>query len=260
MFFWYSLAFSMIHRMLAIWSLVPLPFLKPGWPPGSSRSTYCWSLAWRSLIITSLVCEMSAIVRWFEHSLALPFFGTGMKTDLLQSCGHCWVFQICWHIECSTFTASSFRIWNSLLHTDFSFDFTSVFSPYFISSLISLFSAYYHVIPFVSCFKIYLSELVIHIKTLWAWGALLTRVHLEHLEKLAWIHLSPKANVFESKISSLRFWIILTYSTNLHFIECVTCSLWVWGCHASTQNIKCSSLVPKKTEMIFKRRIVTSCG
>ena len=36
-----------------------------------------------------------------------------MKTDLFQSCGHCWVFQICWHIECSTFTASSFRIWKS---------------------------------------------------------------------------------------------------------------------------------------------------
>ena len=36
-----------------------------------------------------------------------------MKTDLLQSCGHCWVFQICWHIEYSTSTASSFRIWNS---------------------------------------------------------------------------------------------------------------------------------------------------
>ena len=33
--------------------------------------------------------------------------------DFFQSCGHCWVFQICWHIECSTFTASSFRIWNS---------------------------------------------------------------------------------------------------------------------------------------------------
>ena len=26
---------------------------------------------------------------------------------------HCWVFQICWHIECGTLTASSFRIWNS---------------------------------------------------------------------------------------------------------------------------------------------------
>ena len=36
-----------------------------------------------------------------------------MKTDLFQSCGHCWVFQICWHIECSTFTASTFSIWNS---------------------------------------------------------------------------------------------------------------------------------------------------
>ena len=36
-----------------------------------------------------------------------------MKTDLFQSCAHCWVFQVCWHIECSTFTASSFRIWNS---------------------------------------------------------------------------------------------------------------------------------------------------
>ena len=36
-----------------------------------------------------------------------------MKADCFQSCGHCWVFQICWHIECSTFTASSYRIWKS---------------------------------------------------------------------------------------------------------------------------------------------------
>ena len=36
-----------------------------------------------------------------------------MKTDLFQSCGHCWIFQICWHIDCSTFIVSSFRIWNS---------------------------------------------------------------------------------------------------------------------------------------------------
>ena len=32
---------------------------------------------------------MSAIVWYFEHSLALPFCGIGMKTDLFQSCGHC---------------------------------------------------------------------------------------------------------------------------------------------------------------------------
>ena len=35
-----------------------------------------------------------------------------MKTDLFLSSGHCWVFRICWYIDCNTFTASSFRIWN----------------------------------------------------------------------------------------------------------------------------------------------------
>ena len=30
--------------MLAIWCLVPLPFLNPAWTSGSSRFTYCWSL------------------------------------------------------------------------------------------------------------------------------------------------------------------------------------------------------------------------
>ena len=59
MFFWESLAFSMIQQMLAIWSLVPLPFPKPAWTSGSSQFTYCWSLAWRILSITLLACEMS---------------------------------------------------------------------------------------------------------------------------------------------------------------------------------------------------------
>ena len=36
-----------------------------------------------------------------------------MKTDLFQSCGYCLVSHSYWHIECSTFTASSFNIWNS---------------------------------------------------------------------------------------------------------------------------------------------------
>ena len=52
------------------------------------------------------------IICTIEYYLALPFLGTGIKTDLFQSCGHCWVLQICWHIESSTFTVS-FRIWNS---------------------------------------------------------------------------------------------------------------------------------------------------
>ena len=46
------------------------------------------------------------------------FFGIAFLWDCnenwpFQSHGHCWVFPICWHIECSTFTASSFRIWNN---------------------------------------------------------------------------------------------------------------------------------------------------
>ena len=102
----------MMQQLLAIWSLVLLS-LNPAWTYGSSWFMYFWSLAWKSLSITLLVHEMSVIVQQFEHSLALPFFGIGMKTDLFQLCGHCWIFQICWHIECSTFTASSFRIWNS---------------------------------------------------------------------------------------------------------------------------------------------------
>ena len=88
-------------------------FLNPACTLGSSWFTYCRSLVWSILSMTLLACEMSVIVREPEHSLALSFFGIGMKTHLFQSCGPCWVFQICWHIECSTFTASSLRTWNS---------------------------------------------------------------------------------------------------------------------------------------------------
>ena len=98
-----SCAISIIQRMLAIWSLVPLPFLKPAWTSGSSWSTYCWSLDNFEQYFTSMWDECNCVIVW-------AFFGNRMKSDLFQSCGHCWVFQICWHIECSTFTASSFRI------------------------------------------------------------------------------------------------------------------------------------------------------
>ena len=91
-----SLAFSMIQWMLAIWSLVPLPFLNPVCTSVNSQFTYCWSLAWRIFSITLLACKKSTIVQQFEHSLEFPFFWIGMKTDLFQSCGHCWVFGIFW--------------------------------------------------------------------------------------------------------------------------------------------------------------------
>ena len=57
---------------------------------------------------------------WDEYNCVVvwAFFGIAFLWDwnqnwLFQSCGHCWVFQMCWHIECSTFTTSSFKIWNS---------------------------------------------------------------------------------------------------------------------------------------------------
>jgi len=111
MFFWNSLAFSVIRQMLAIWSLSPLLNI---WKftvhillkPGLENFEYYFASMWFEYYFDSTTV-------WFEHSLALPLFGTWVKTDLFQSRGHCWVFQICWHIECSTFTASSFRIWNS---------------------------------------------------------------------------------------------------------------------------------------------------
>ena len=105
---------------------------------GISQFTYCWSFTLRILstlrfyfasvwnecncavvwtffgifFCLSLGLEWKPVV-WTFFGIFLPFFGIGMKTDLFQSCGHCWVFQICWHIEGSTFTAASFRIWNS---------------------------------------------------------------------------------------------------------------------------------------------------
>ena len=113
MFSWNSLAFSMIQQMLAIWSLVPLPFLKPARTSGSSWFTYWLKPGLENFehYFTSVWDECNSAVVWAFFGIAL--FGIWMKTDLFQSCGHCWVIQICWHIKCSTFTASSFRIWNS---------------------------------------------------------------------------------------------------------------------------------------------------
>ena len=56
-------------------------FSKSSLISGSLQFTYCWSLAWKILSITLLMCEMSAIVGKFEHSLALSIFGIGMKAD-----------------------------------------------------------------------------------------------------------------------------------------------------------------------------------
>ena len=103
----------MIQWMLASWSLVPLPFLNPVWTCGISWLMDCWSWDQENFdhYFTSVWDEYNCVVIWTFFGIA--FLWNWKKTNLFQSCGHCWVFQICWHIECSTFTASSFRILNS---------------------------------------------------------------------------------------------------------------------------------------------------
>ena len=133
MFFWNSFVFSMIQQMLAIWSLVPLPFLSPVWTSGSSGfmnhrpglknfEDYIWKFMVHILLKPGLEdFEHYFTSVWDECNCPVvsAFFGIAFlwdwneKTDLFQSCDHCWVFHICWDTEYSTFIESSFRIWNS---------------------------------------------------------------------------------------------------------------------------------------------------
>ena len=99
--------------------VTPTRLLRPWDSPGKSTGVgchcllQCWSLACKILSMILLAWETSAIVLWLAHSLVLPFLGIWMKIDLFQSCGHCWVFQICWHNECKILMSSSFRDLNS---------------------------------------------------------------------------------------------------------------------------------------------------
>ena len=58
---------AFFKTILSIWKFLVHVLLKPGL---------------ENFDITLLACEMSTIVWQFEHSLTLPFFGIGMKTDL----------------------------------------------------------------------------------------------------------------------------------------------------------------------------------
>ena len=113
MFLWNSLAFSMIQQMLAIWSLFSSAFPKANlniWKftvhvllkPGLENFEHYFASMWD---------ECNCVVVW-------SFFGIAFLWDWKENWPYpvLWPllsFQICWHIECSTFTASSFRIWNS---------------------------------------------------------------------------------------------------------------------------------------------------
>ena len=84
-----SYAFS--RTSLNIWKFMVRVLLKPGLENFEHYFTSVWD-------------ECNCAVVW-------AFFGIAFLWDwnenwLFQSFGHCWVFQICWHIEWSTFIAS----------------------------------------------------------------------------------------------------------------------------------------------------------
>ena len=79
MFFYNSVAFSVIQWMLAIWSLVPLPF-HPACTFGSYWFMYCWSLAWRILTILARKWnECNCMAVW-------TFFGIALLWDWNENC------------------------------------------------------------------------------------------------------------------------------------------------------------------------------
>ena len=83
---------------LNIWKFTVPVLLKPG----SENFEHYFASVWD---------EYNCGVVWAFFVIALLWDWN--ETDLFQSCGHCWVFQICWHIECNTFTTPYSRIWNS---------------------------------------------------------------------------------------------------------------------------------------------------
>ena len=87
-------SFFMIQRMLAIWSLVPLPFLKPAWTSGSSW--FMWTNPHMNVSLkpglenfehyfNSVWDECNCVVVW-------AFFGISIKSRF----GSSWVFESLW--------------------------------------------------------------------------------------------------------------------------------------------------------------------
>ena len=132
MFFWNSFFFNdpmdvgnlisdfsaFSKSSLNIWKFTVHIMLKPGLENFEHYFTRVWD-------------ECNCAVVWAFFGIA--FLWDWNENSPFQSCGHCWVFQICWHIECSTFTASSFRMWNSS---------TGILSPPLALFVVMLFKAH----------------------------------------------------------------------------------------------------------------------
>ena len=114
--FWDFLAFSMIQWTLAIWSLV------------HQTSLYIWKFSVHVVLKLSLKdFEHYLASKWDECNCMIGWtflwnclsFGLEWKLTFSSAVATAAFSTFCWHIECSTFTASFFRIfkwlsWNSI--------------------------------------------------------------------------------------------------------------------------------------------------
>ena len=76
-----SSAFS--KSSLYIWKFSVHVMLKPGLKDFEHYLASMWD-----------ECNCAVVSTFFGIAL----LGIGMKTEVFQSCGHCWVFQICWQL------------------------------------------------------------------------------------------------------------------------------------------------------------------
>ena len=89
----------------------------------SKYSFYSWKFSVHILLYPSsknFEYKFASMWKWVQLYISLNilwhwFLWDWYENWLFQSSGHCWVFKMCWHIECSTLTAPSFRIWYSLV-------------------------------------------------------------------------------------------------------------------------------------------------
>ena len=140
---WSGISISLRISHSLLWSTQSLQWSKSKWFSGipllSLWSTECWQfdrwflcLSKASLYIWKFLVHilLKPSLNNFEHNLTSmrnelyclvvfwTFFGIALLWDwnenwhFLVLC-HCWVFQICWHIDCSTLAVLSFRIWNN---------------------------------------------------------------------------------------------------------------------------------------------------
>ena len=98
---WLSGSSAFSKHSLNIWKFLIHVLLKPSLKDFEHNLTSTWN-------------EHNCVVVWTLFGI---IFLWDWNENLFQFCGHCWVFQICWHTECSTLTASSYKIWNSLTGT-----------------------------------------------------------------------------------------------------------------------------------------------